>query len=657
MDTLPTEINILTLNCWGLRFISKWRSERIVEIGRRLASTAPGIVALQEVWTEEDYEILRHETRDVLPYGKRYHAGVFGSGLVILSRWPLEESSMFKFPLNGRPTAVLRGDWYAGKGVAHARIRYGPLRSQVVEVFNTHTHAAYETEEQDSYSAHRASQAWFFAKLLRSAADRGHLVVGLGDLNAPPLSLPHRIVTAHAPVRDAWRVIHHNHLDDDTHDDPNRHRRQPPTADFNLRQNGVTSDSAFNTWRWDSKRQKRLGSPMGGKVITRKSSRHLSLVEVSDLRPEQPMRTARWEEDNGVPSDAPDPKGKRIDYVFAGTGDPATIGGVWIVKNAKVGMVERHHTLGCSLSDHFSVEVTLKFHPTAMPMAPETSPRNASGEDANKAGPTLPQPAQDVITVVAANRGVAERASATSFQTVAKEKMREQEKMGQTAEVATNTDGATLMVERGTYLSSPVPSLSDVHDGDHGGDEDGDSQHHEQQQQQLARSNTISGSVMTLGARSDAANLHSHSVPPALYDEFLALTRACTEKEEKQQLRRAFHFFAGAFLWVVCLVAVWFVPPSLNYVSFLLVLVGGLALAAGSVDGLIALVFLSSELMSLRELEWDIMNARSVAATAIGIDLPSMVTSAPASGGVGRLTVRSHALSTTTGTISIHKNW
>lgn len=74
----------------------------------------------------------------MLPYGKQYHAGVFGSGLVILSRWPLEESSMFQFPLNGRPTAFFRGDWYAGKGVAHARIRYGPQKSQVIEVFNIH---------------------------------------------------------------------------------------------------------------------------------------------------------------------------------------------------------------------------------------------------------------------------------------------------------------------------------------------------------------------------------------------------------------------------------------------------------------------------------------------------------------------------------------
>lgn len=136
----PTEINVVTLNCWGLKYLSKFRRERLSEIGRRLAASdpAPHIVALQECWTQEDYRAIRRETRFVLPYGKFYFSGVFGSGLAILSRWPIEQSSMVRYPLNGRPTAFWRGDWYVGKGIACARIRYGPEARHVIEVFNTH---------------------------------------------------------------------------------------------------------------------------------------------------------------------------------------------------------------------------------------------------------------------------------------------------------------------------------------------------------------------------------------------------------------------------------------------------------------------------------------------------------------------------------------
>jgi len=137
---MPTEINVISLNCWGLKFISKHRNERLTEIGKRIAEAdpAPQIVGLQECWTMQDYQSIRKQTKHILSHGKFYHSGIFGGGLVILSKWPIEESSMFRYPLNGRPTAFFRGDWYVGKGVACARIRFGPGAKDVVEVFTTH---------------------------------------------------------------------------------------------------------------------------------------------------------------------------------------------------------------------------------------------------------------------------------------------------------------------------------------------------------------------------------------------------------------------------------------------------------------------------------------------------------------------------------------
>ena len=139
-NRLPTEINIITLNCWGLLHLSKHRVQRLKVIGRQIANAdpVPQIVGLQECWAEEDYRAIRREARFILPFGKFYYSGPFGGGLAILSKWPIEESTMYRYPLNGRPTAFFRGDWFVGKGVACARIRYGMGHKEVIEVFNTH---------------------------------------------------------------------------------------------------------------------------------------------------------------------------------------------------------------------------------------------------------------------------------------------------------------------------------------------------------------------------------------------------------------------------------------------------------------------------------------------------------------------------------------
>jgi sphingomyelin phosphodiesterase 2 len=148
----PSSLRVLSLNCWGLKFISKLRNERLAEIGVQIAaaSPSPDIVGLQECWTQQDYNAIREKTQHILPYGKFYHSGIFGGGLVILSRFPIIDSNMVRYPLNGRPAAFYRGDWFVGKGVACARIKIGPSPRDIAEVFTTHvrTHTrVYSSED------------------------------------------------------------------------------------------------------------------------------------------------------------------------------------------------------------------------------------------------------------------------------------------------------------------------------------------------------------------------------------------------------------------------------------------------------------------------------------------------------------------------------
>ncbi|KAI4195534.1 MAG: hypothetical protein LQ346_003404 [Caloplaca aetnensis] len=345
---VPSTINILTHNCWGLKYLAKWRKERLTEIERAIATTipTPEIVGLQECWTQEDYLSIRKHTRHILPHGKFYYSGIFGGGLAILSKWPIVESNMVRYPLNGRPTAFFRGDWYVGKGVACAIIQIGPGRENVIEVFNTHLHAPYEREPNDSYMCHRTAQAWEIARLMRGAVDRGHLVIGMGDFNMVPLSLAHQLITTHAPVRDVWRVLHpESSLGAASQPAEQERRREIPSARYNVHENGATCDSVLNTWRWSKQQQKMLFK--GGNIT--------------------------------VPPLTPDPRAKRLDYIFFGNGSSQSLDtSQWQIQSAKVGMTDRHPDLNCSLSDHFSVEATISRLPQSRTLGSHNLPNRLS---------------------------------------------------------------------------------------------------------------------------------------------------------------------------------------------------------------------------------------------------------------------------------------
>lgn len=173
---------------------------------------------------------------------------------------------------------------------------------------------------------------------MRAAAERGHLVIGLGDFNMIPLSLAHRIIETHSPVRDVWRILHPESSVGAARDKVEQLRGLPiPTADFNITENGATCDSELNTWRWNEAHKKRL---------------------------------AKGENVQIDPAVA-DPNAKRLDYIFFSSGSyhNAETGehtAEWELEDVNVGMTMRHPTLHCSLSDHFSVEATLTRNTIAM---------------------------------------------------------------------------------------------------------------------------------------------------------------------------------------------------------------------------------------------------------------------------------------------------
>jgi sphingomyelin phosphodiesterase 2 len=173
-----------------------------------------------------------------------------------------------------------------------------------------------------------------------------------------PMSLAHRLISTHSPVKDVWMLLHPDCSIGAAYDPVEKARHRPiPTAKFNLLENGATCDSVLNTWRWNKGQQQKLG-------------------------PNKPHID--------IPLDTVDERAKRLDYIFANTTyDPsAPSSGGWVVKTAKVGMLDRHPELQCSLSDHFSVECTL-VHSKFIEMEPD----KADEEEAVDKGVFLQSPA------------------------------------------------------------------------------------------------------------------------------------------------------------------------------------------------------------------------------------------------------------------------
>lgn len=212
------QLRLLTLNCWGLKYVSKLRTERLQAIADRLANPRDDadvfdIVALQEVWCEQDWRYIDLVCSHQYPYRRIFKSGIIsGPGLAVLLKIPIESTFLYRFPINGRSLAFWRGDWYVGKGVAvtilSPRNPKGLPQSpppRPIALLNSHMHAPYGNHTGDAgYGCHRACQAWDFAKLVRVLTRAGYAVVQVGDLNLKPGSLPYKLFTIEGGLVDLW---------------------------------------------------------------------------------------------------------------------------------------------------------------------------------------------------------------------------------------------------------------------------------------------------------------------------------------------------------------------------------------------------------------------------------------------------------------------
>lgn len=243
VTTSPSKVKFLTLNTWGLKFVSKHRKERLRAIADKIALEhyKYDVIALQEVWCKEDWHYIEDVCKEFFPYTRIFYSGIIaGPGLAILSKIPIDSTFLYRFPINGRPSAFWRGDWYVGKSVAVTLLRPLDADSFPLAILNSHMHAPYSLTGDAAYHCHRACQAWDFAKFSNMLAKAGYAVVIVGDLNSRPGSLPHKFLTLETTLIDSWEQL--NGVQD-----LDKIKNLSPESQIEI--GGTTCDSTLNTWR------------------------------------------------------------------------------------------------------------------------------------------------------------------------------------------------------------------------------------------------------------------------------------------------------------------------------------------------------------------------------------------------------------------------
>ncbi|XP_072237801.1 sphingomyelin phosphodiesterase 2 isoform X1 [Leuresthes tenuis] len=193
-------VRVFSLNCWGIRYLSKHCPQRYHMIGEMLRKEEHDIVLLQEVWSEKDYLCLKKELATSHPYSHYFKSGVIGSGLAIFSKHRIHDTFLYRYSLNGYPYMAHHGDWFGGKAVGMVVLNLGSLTANV---YVTHLHAEY-SRDKDSYLPHRVVQAWELQQFIRHTSAGADVVILGGDLNMHPQDLGNRLLMSYTGLRDSY---------------------------------------------------------------------------------------------------------------------------------------------------------------------------------------------------------------------------------------------------------------------------------------------------------------------------------------------------------------------------------------------------------------------------------------------------------------------
>ena len=192
-------MRLATLNVWGLPWpISREGSARMDAIGARLPSLELDWMAFQEVWTENARLRLIDAGRSAgLVHAWHLGPALGGSGLLVLSRAPFEQTRFEAYVVRGFPQRIWHADYHGGKGFCALRVA---TAGGAITLIDTHLHAQYGDDAYDDEYPHRVAQT---VQIAAAIAGTSNPVLAAGDFNMTEGRREYAIFTGLSGMRDA----------------------------------------------------------------------------------------------------------------------------------------------------------------------------------------------------------------------------------------------------------------------------------------------------------------------------------------------------------------------------------------------------------------------------------------------------------------------
>jgi endonuclease/exonuclease/phosphatase family metal-dependent hydrolase len=208
----PARLKVLTFNVWGI-IGARERNLRMEAIGRKVAALDPDVIAIEEAFEGKHRKILLKslENNGCDTSNRRYFRNVYGSGLLFISRFPIEEAVFEKYRVIGGARDI---EWLGGKGIAWFRLKtpWGPL-----DFFHTHAIArmtkAFDAEGNympgDPKQVDRLLHMHQIDRFVRTHKSRfGRSIIAAGDFNVSPEMLEYQFLVKKTGFENSFDLLH-----------------------------------------------------------------------------------------------------------------------------------------------------------------------------------------------------------------------------------------------------------------------------------------------------------------------------------------------------------------------------------------------------------------------------------------------------------------